>query len=48
MVAALGAPESIPWLAALESGPDNRPIREQLVEHGRAISAYFQTDLPLR
>lgn len=42
MIAALGPPVRIPWLAALEAGPDKRPIREQLVEHAKAISAYFQ------
>src|SRR5438477_10961516 len=42
MVAALGPPDKVPWMAALEAGPDNRPIREQLVEHCKVISAYFQ------
>jgi AcrR family transcriptional regulator len=42
MVAALGAPKEIPWVAALEAGPDERPIREQLVEHANVMSAYFQ------
>jgi AcrR family transcriptional regulator len=42
MIAALGPPEKVPWVAALEAGPDDRPIREQLVEHGKVISAYFQ------
>jgi AcrR family transcriptional regulator len=41
MVAALGPPQEIPWVAALEAGPDDRPIREQLVEHAKVISAYF-------
>jgi len=42
MIAALGPPDEIPWLAALEAGPDDRPIREQLVEHGKVMSAYFE------
>jgi AcrR family transcriptional regulator len=41
MIAALGPPEKIPWLTALDAGPDERPIRKQLVEHGKAMSAYF-------
>lgn len=42
MLAALGPPEHIPWLAALEAGPDARPIRDQLVEHAQVMSAYFE------
>jgi AcrR family transcriptional regulator len=42
MVAALGPSDNVPWIAALEAGPDDRPIRDQLVEHGKVISAYFQ------
>ncbi len=42
MIAALGPPDHVPWVAALEAGPDDRPIREQLVEHAKVISAYFQ------
>jgi AcrR family transcriptional regulator len=42
LIAALGPPEKIPWVAALEAGPDDRPIREQLVEHTKVISTYFQ------
>ena len=42
MIAALGPPEKIPWVAALEAGPDDRPIREQLAEHCMVMSAYFQ------
>jgi len=33
---------AVPWVAALEAGPDERPIRAQLVEHGTVMSAYFQ------
>src|SRR5262245_8001664 len=42
MIAALGPPEHVPWVAALEAGPDDRPIREQLVEHATVMSTYFQ------
>lgn len=42
IVAALAPSDKVAWVAALEAGPDDRPIREQLVEHGKVISAYFQ------
>lgn len=42
MLAALGPPEEIPWVAALDAGPDERPIREQLVGHAKVVSSYFQ------
>jgi AcrR family transcriptional regulator len=42
MVSALGPPEKVPWVAAVEAGPDDRPIQHQLVEHCTVISAYFQ------
>lgn len=42
MIAALGPPERVPWTKALESGPDDRPLRDQLVELGRDLSAYFE------
>jgi Bacterial regulatory proteins, tetR family len=42
MIAALWPPEKVPWVAALEAGPDDRPIRQQLVEHGKVMSSYFQ------
>ena len=42
MIAALGPPKEVPWVAALEAGPDDRSIREQLVEHGKVVSAYFE------
>lgn len=42
MVAALGPPKEIGWIAALNSGPDARPVRDQLVEHAKTMSAYFQ------
>lgn len=42
MLAALGAPKEIGWVAALEAGPDSRPFRDQLVEHLKVMSTYFQ------
>lgn len=43
MLAALGPPtEKVAWVTALEAGPDTRPIRDQLVEHAKVMSAYFQ------
>lgn len=42
MIAALGPPERVPWVAALDAGPDDRPLREQLVENAKVMSAYFQ------
>lgn len=42
MIAALAPPEEVPWVAALEAGPDDRPIREQLVEDGKVMSSYFE------
>lgn len=42
MLAALGPPTEISWIAALEAGPDRRPIRTQLVAHAKTMSAYFQ------
>ena len=41
MIAALGPPSRMVWVAALEAGPDKRPIREQLLEHARVMSTYF-------
>jgi len=42
MIAALGPSKKVPWVAMLDAGPDARPIQEQLIEHGEAMSAYFQ------
>jgi AcrR family transcriptional regulator len=41
MIASLGPPEGIPWIAAIKDGPDLRPIREQLVYHAKVIASYF-------
>ena len=43
LIAALGPSETVPWVASLDAGPDARSIRDQLVEHGKVISSYFQT-----
>lgn len=42
MIAALRPPDHVPWIAALDEGPDERPIPEQLVEHAKVMSAFFQ------
>jgi len=42
MLAALGPPDAIEWVGALNAGPDTRPIREQLVEHAKVMSDFFQ------
>jgi AcrR family transcriptional regulator len=42
LIAALGVPAETEWIAALERGPDDRSITEQLVEHGKVMAAYFQ------
>lgn len=42
MLAALGPPKEVPWVAALKAGPDERPIRAQLVEHAKVIAVYFE------
>lgn len=41
LVAALEPPTEVPWIEALDAGPDARPIRDQLVEHARVISAFY-------
>jgi AcrR family transcriptional regulator len=41
MLAALGPPQEIPWVATLDAGPDARSIRKQLVEHAKLMSTYF-------
>jgi len=41
LIAALGPPEVLPWAAAVDAGPDDRPVREQLEEIGRRIGDYF-------
>lgn len=42
MLAALGPPKEIEWVLALEAGPDARPLRDQLVEHVKAMASYFR------
>ncbi len=41
MIAALGPPKLLPWAARLDEGPDDRPVREQLVEIGLVMTDYF-------
>ncbi len=41
MIAALAPPQILPWAARLSEGPDERPIREQLIEIGVVMSDYF-------
>ena len=41
MIAALGPPRVLPWAAHLAAGPDDRPVRAQLVEMGAIMSDYF-------
>lgn len=41
LVAALEPPREVAWVEALEAGPDRRPIRVQLIEHARVISAFY-------
>ncbi|WP_163866597.1 TetR/AcrR family transcriptional regulator [Myxococcus eversor] len=42
MLAALGPTKEIEWVVALDKGPDKRPIREQLIEHAKVMSHFFQ------
>ncbi|MEO1270263.1 MAG: TetR/AcrR family transcriptional regulator [Myxococcota bacterium] len=42
MIAALGPPQKVEWIVVLDSGPDDRPIRTQLVEHARVIASFFR------
>lgn len=42
MMAALGAPQEIEWVATLDSGPDTRPLREQLMELAKVMSDHFR------
>lgn len=42
LIEALGLNERAAWVEALDAGPDDRPFREQLVEHTKAMSAFFE------
>jgi AcrR family transcriptional regulator len=42
MIAALAPQDKVPWVVELEDGPDDRPIREQLLEKGKLMAAFFQ------
>jgi AcrR family transcriptional regulator len=39
MTAALRPPKRVPWVAALDAGPDDRALPDQLVEHAKVMSA---------
>jgi len=43
---ALVRPFAPPWLIALERGPDDRPVREQLLEVAADIDDYLRRHLP--
>lgn len=47
ILAALAPPDASDWIGTLENGPDQRSIRDQLVDLGIAMSAYFE-ELQLR
>lgn len=42
MRAALGPPAAVPWVDELARGPDDRPLKEQLLALATAMSTYFQ------
>ena len=42
MIASLRPPERVPFVAALDAGPDERAVPDQLVEHAKVMAAYFQ------
>ena len=42
LIAALGPPRQVEWLAVLDAGPDERPIQTQLVEHAQVIASFFR------
>ena len=42
MIAALSPPQEVPWVAALNAGPDEREIRDQLVAHAQVMAVYFR------
>ena len=46
-LAALARPDASDWIGTLENGPDQRSIRDQRVDLGIAMSAYFE-ELQLR
>ncbi|WP_426442844.1 TetR/AcrR family transcriptional regulator [Bradyrhizobium genosp. P] len=43
MVAALGISDEIPWVAGLETGPNDYSFVEQLTSHGKIIAEYSQS-----
>ncbi len=46
LMLALGYEEMLPWLPKVEAGPDDRPIREQLMELAQALTAFYIESLP--
>ncbi len=42
MIAALAPPQELDWVATLDSGPDTRPLREQLVELAKVMADHFR------
>jgi len=42
LVAALGPPAHVEWIERVESGPDDRPLRDQLFEIAEAMAGYFR------
>lgn len=41
MLAALGPRHEIAWVEALDAGPTEEPIRDQLVAHAKVMADYF-------
>jgi AcrR family transcriptional regulator len=46
MLAALGPPRNLPWISMLESGPDERPLADQLAEFGIVVVEFFHDLIP--
>lgn len=46
MLAALMPPERPAWIQAVERGPDERPVQQQLQEIARSIADFFDTLIP--
>ena len=46
LLAALAPPETLPWARRLADLPDERPVREQLVEICRDMASYYEWVTP--
>lgn len=46
MSQALGVPTTPSWVELAHSGPDDRPVPDQLVELGTRVNAFFTTIMP--